>query len=391
MKKKISYIMMLVLIIVNTLYIRLDVTARENEPSLYALSAVMLDGDTGRVLYGKDEDTSRPMASTTKIMTLIIALEYGNMDDIVTVSSYASKMPDVQLGINEGEQYRLEDLIYSMMLESHNDSAVAIAEHIGGDIQGFSDMMNKKALELGLSDTYFITPNGLDASDESSYHHTTAKELALIMKYCVMDSPEKENFRKICQTKSYSFKDYDGKRTFTVNNKNAFLDMMQGVIAGKTGYTNDAGYCYVCAVTKDDKTYIIALLGCGWPNNKSYKWSDSKKLLNYGFNNYHERQIFDRNYPLEKIKVKNGIDADYVSLYVNDEISLIMTDEETVGYEICLPEFVEAPVSKGDIAGSIIININDEPYKSINVYYGDDIERVNYKYYFQKAVFDFLL
>lgn len=391
MKKRISYILMLVLIIVNTLYIRLDVTARENEPSLYALSAVMLDGDTGRVLYGKDENETRPMASTTKIMTLIIALEYGNSEDIVTVSSYASKMPDVQLGINEGEQYRLGDLIYSMMLESHNDSAVAIAEHIGGDVKGFADMMNKKALELGLSDTYFITPNGLDSSDEKGIHHTTARELGLIMKYCVMDSPAKDKFMEICQTRSYSFKDYDGKRSFTVNNKNAFLDMMSGVLAGKTGFTNDAGYCYVCAVTRDDRTYIIALLGCGWPNNKSYKWSDTKNLLNYGFSNFYERRIFDKDYPLERLKVYKGIEAEEVLLYVDDELSLIMADDENVSYEVNLPEAVTAPVYKGDIAGSVIIFINDEPFKSFNIYYGENIERINYKYYFQKAVYDFLL
>ncbi len=391
MKRNISYIMILVILFVNIFYYRLNIRANDNEPSLYSLSAAIIDGDTGRVLYGKDENEKRPMASTTKIMTLIIALEYGNMDDVVTVSSYASKMPDVQLGICEGEQYRLLDLIYSMMLESHNDSAVAIAEHIGGDVNGFADMMNKKALEIGLSDTYFITPNGLDARDEKDMHHTTAKELALIMKYCIMDSPKKDEFVEICQTRSYSFKDYEEKRSFTVNNKNAFLDMMSGVIAGKTGFTGDAGYCYVCAVTRDDRTFIVALLGCGWPNNKSYKWSDSKGLLNYGFDNFKERKVFDENYPLENIKVKNGIKKEEVALYVKDELSLIMADYETVSYEVCLPEAVEAPVYKDDIAGSIIVFINDEPYISFNIYYTDDVERINYKYYFQQAVYNFLL
>ncbi|MBQ9278903.1 MAG: D-alanyl-D-alanine carboxypeptidase [Lachnospiraceae bacterium] len=390
MKRCLVYILTIILILANVSYTHINASAKE-ELSLYSLSAVLIDGDTGRVLYGKDEDTGRAMASTTKIMTLIIALEYGNMDDIVDVSSYASKMPDVQLGINEGEQYRLEDLIYSMMLESHNDSAVAIAEHIGGDVGGFADMMNQKAAELGLSDTYFITPNGLDSSDDKGAHHTTAKELALIMKYCIKDSPKKDEFINICQTRSYSFTDYSGKRSFTVNNKNAFLDMMQGVVAGKTGFTGDAGYCYVCAVTKDDKTLIVALLGCGWPNNKTYKWQDTKKLLNYGFEKYDKRCIFDRTYPLQSAKVKNGIENDEVDLYVDDEFNILLSDDDKVSYEVSLPDVFDAPVEKGDIGGSVIVYINDEPFKSFNVYIKDDIRRVNYRYYFNRVISHFLM
>lgn len=390
MKRCIVYILTMILILTNISYTHIDASAKE-ELSLYSLSAVLIDGDTGRVLYGKDEDTGRAMASTTKIMTLIIALEYGNMDDIVDVSSYASKMPDVRLGINEGEQYRLEDLIYSMMLESHNDSAVAIAEHIGGDVGGFADMMNQKAAELGLSDTYFITPNGLDAVDEKGSHHTTAKELALIMKYCIKDSPKKDEFINICQTRSYSFTDYSGKRSFTVNNKNAFLDMMQGVVAGKTGFTGDAGYCYVCAVTKDDKTLIVALLGCGWPNNKTYKWQDTKKLLNYGFEKYDKRCIFDRTYPLQSAKVKNGIENDEVDLYVDDEFNLLLSDDDKVSYEVNLPDVFDAPVEEGDIGGSVIVFVNDEPVKSFNIYIKEDINRVNYMYYFIRVISHFLM
>ena len=391
MKKCLAYIFTLIIIVTNCANYHIDVYGSEGSLSLYALSAVLIDGDTGRVLYGKDENTCRAMASTTKIMTLIVALEYGDMNDIVDVSSYASKMPDVQLGINEGEQYRLEDLIYSMMLESHNDSAVAIAEHIGGDVAGFAGMMNQKAVELGLSDTYFITPNGLDASDEKNSHHTTAKELALIMKYCIKDSPKHEEFINICQTKSHTFTDYSGKRNFTVNNKNAFLDMMQGVVAGKTGFTSDAGYCYVCAVARDDKTYIVALLGCGWPGNKTYKWQDTKKLINYGLETFEKRYIFDRSYPLPSVKVNDGIDCDEVDFYIDDEYSMLLSDNDSISYEVSLPESFNAPLKKGDIGGSIIIYINDEPVKSFNIYIGEDVDKVNYKYYFNRVISHFLM
>lgn len=153
--------------------------------NLYALSAVLMDGDSGRVLYEKEGETPRANASTTKVLTCILALENGKGDDYVQVSSNAAAQPDVRLGIQKGEQYYLEDLLYSLMLQSHNDAAVAIAEHIGGSVEGFAAMMNQKAKEIGCTDTHFVTPNGLDAKDDGGSHHTTARDLALIMRYAI--------------------------------------------------------------------------------------------------------------------------------------------------------------------------------------------------------------
>ena len=138
-------------------------SAMADEVKLYAKSAVLMDATTGRVLYGKNENEILPMASTTKIMTCILALEYGNEEDLVTFSKNAASMPKVHLGAKQGEQFYLKDLLFSLMLESHNDSAVAIAEHIGGSVEGFAEMMNQKARDLNCNATYFITPNGLDA------------------------------------------------------------------------------------------------------------------------------------------------------------------------------------------------------------------------------------
>ena len=349
--------------------------------NLYALSAALIDGDTGRVLYEKEGNKVRPMASTTKIMTLIIALEYGNSEDIITVSSYASKMPAVKLGIREGEQYKLSDLYYSLMLESHNDVAVAIAEHIGGDVKGFSAMMNKKAMELGLTNTYFITANGLDASDEFGTHSTTAIELARLMKYCVMESPKREEFKAICQTPNYSFTDYEKNRSFDVSNKNAFLNMMDGVLAGKTGFTADAGYCYVVSVTRDDRTLIVALLGCGWPNNKSYKWKDTKTLLEYGFENYNITQITDSGTPMKNINIPNGTPLDNIDTYINDYVSILMGKNETIKLNYHIPMQILPPIRAGDIVGYIDILINDETFRTINVYASSSIEVKDYKYY----------
>ena len=277
--------------------------AADSPGSLYALSAVLMDGESGRILYEKDGETPRPNASTTKVMTCILALENGAGDDYVMVSDKAAAQPDVQLGMREGEQYYLEDLLYSLMLMSHNDTAVAIAEHIGGSTEGFAGMMNEKAKEIGCTDTYFITPNGLDAEDEKGVHHTTARDLALIMRYAIRS----ETFLKITQTREYSFTDLDEKREFSVHNTNALLTMTDGVLSGKTGFTGDAGYCYVCACEKDEKTFVVSLLGCGWPNNKGYKWKDSLKLLDYGEDNF-DYEKFWKELKFPEVPVKDGVE-----------------------------------------------------------------------------------
>ena len=152
-------------------------------PQLLAQSAVLIDGNTGRVLFGKNEDAVLPMASTTKIMTCILALENSAPDDIVKISDYAASMPDVQLNIREGETYRMEDLLYSLMLESHNDSAVAIAEYLGGSVERFADMMNQKARDIGCSNTYFVTPNGLDGTDKKTGKYLIPVFLCIIKSF----------------------------------------------------------------------------------------------------------------------------------------------------------------------------------------------------------------
>ena len=351
---------------------------KDNE--LYALSAALIDGSNGRLLYGKNQDEQRAMASTTKIMTLILALEYGNTEDIITVSSYASKMPDVQLGIKQGEQYKLDDLLYSMMLESHNDVAVAIAEHIGGDIESFINMMNKKAAELGLTNTYFLTPNGLDEEDENGKHSSTAYEMSLLMKYCVMDSPAKDRFISICQTRQHTFSDYTNSRVFTVSNKNAFLDMMDNVIAGKTGFTADAGYCYVCAIKDGDKVFIATVLGCGWPGNKGYKWKDTRKLIEYGKENYDYKKIIDFTYDPGWINVKDGIEGSESKLYIKEEVELLLSENDVVDIEYNRLEYTDAPIYMNDIINNIDIYINNELYTTINVYAAETINKMDYKY-----------
>ena len=360
------------------------------EPTnLYAQAAVLMDADSGRILFAKNGQEERAMASTTKIMTCILALERGSLDEIVTASANAAIQPEVHLGVREGQQFRLRDLLYSLMLESHNDAAVVIAEAVGGTEEGFADMMNAKAKELGCKNTYFITPNGLDDEDETGTHHTTAEDLAQIMKYCIMDSPQKSLFLEITRAPSYQFSDAGGERIYSCNNHNAFLQMMEGALSGKTGFTSEAGYCYVGALESQGRTFVVALLACGWPNNKGYKWADAKKLMAYGMEHFHY-QNFEQELNLEPVEVIGGIpdgnalsgsssvkvEARMKNTSISDEeaggvgnssgnknrikMSRLLRDDEEIRMEYSKTEQLAAPVEKGEKIGTVRLFLNDE-------------------------------
>ena len=364
---------------------------KKEELQLYAQAAVLMDADSGRVLYGKNEQDILPMASTTKIMTCILALEYGNPDDIVETSAYAASMPKVKLYVKQGERYRLGDLLYSLMLESHNDSAVVIAEAVGGSVEEFASMMNQKARDIGCFDTYFITPNGLDAvvNDTGRVHSTTAADLAKIMAYCVTDSPASEQFLEITQTISYDFTDADGKRSFHCNNHNAFLGMMDEAISGKTGFTNNAGYCYVGAVESEGRIFTVALLACGWPNNKNYKWSDMKKLTAYGMERYQYRDIYERQ-EFQDIPVRNGIDGETGTPYREAHAAVRVEDmeEQSIPYLLCEEDEVEvrvqvanvlhAPVAEHEEVGTVCYYLNGTLVRQYPVITVEPVEERTY-------------
>ncbi len=348
----------------------------EHKPKLRALSALLLDAKNNRVLYEKNGYDKMPMASTTKIMTCIVALENSNPGDVVKVSAYAAKMPDVQLNITAGEQYYMGDLVYSLMLESHNDVAVAIAEHVGGSVEGFAKMMNEKAKELGCEHTNFVTPNGLDAPE----HYTTARDLAVIASYAIKN----EEFIKITNTATHSFKEIKKGRSHTVSNKNRFLTMMEGAIGVKTGFTGGAGYCFVGAIKKTDRTLISVVLGCGWPPRKSLKWSDTMALMNYGITYYQERQIFE-DVKLKPLRVEKGR-INYEPLSLKGDLSLLMREDEKVKIKYELPEYLKAPVKEKSIVGYANYYINDILYARVPICAVKDIQKTDLPYCFRRLM-----
>lgn len=371
--------------------------SEEAEPGkLYALSAVLMDADSGRVLYEKEGETARPNASTTKVLTCILAIENAPGDDYVMVSANAASQPEVKLNMHEGEQYYLEDLLYSLMLKSHNDTAVAIAEHIGGSVEGFAKMMNEKAAAIGCTDTHFVTPNGLDAADSGGEHHTTARDMALIMRYAIRN----KTFLRITQTREYSFSDLSGKRQFSIQNTNALMDMTDGVLSGKTGFTGNAGYCYVCACEKGDKTFIVSLLGCGWPNHKTYKWKDTMSLLQYGEENFHY-QTFWEEPVLKKIQVIDGVLENLfpgTPVYVNGtyfvseeekQQKILLKNGESVTKKLRLKRNLTAPVAKGQKIGEVAFCLGKEKIFSFPVVAEKKVEKISYLWCADRVFHDF--
>ena len=369
-----------------------NLSETELTQSLYAHSAVLMDADSGRVLIGKEEHVMRPMASTTKILTCILALERGNAEDIVVASSNAASQPKVHLGMIEGESFYLKDLLYSLMLESHNDSAVAIAEYLAGSVPEFARMMNEKAEEIGCSEAHFVTPNGLDGEDEGGIHSISAADLAKIMSYCILHSPKAAEFLEITQTSSYQFTDTNGKGSYSCNNHNTFLQMMDGAVSGKTGFTGDAGYCYVGALQRDGRTFVVALLACGWPNNKNYKWSDTRKLMEYGLAHYTYQDVWEEpvfsEIPVQEGKAQESVFAEPAVIPEIEEnpntLEILMGDTDQVTMKTKVADILTAPVKQGDLVGRITYYLNGEEWKSYPVVAANSVEAKTFSWTWKK-------
>ncbi len=250
------------------------VYANSDYPSIFAKSAIVIDQETGRVLYEKNSHEKLPMASTTKIMTLLVALEKGNLKDIVTVSKRAASVGGSSIWLSPGEKIDMESLLYGLMLNSGNDAATAIAEHIGGSVENFAKIMNEKAKEIGAYDTHFVTPSGLDIGIDD--HYTTAYDLALITRYAF----RYPKFAEIVSTKEKTIP-WEGKEWDRyLRNKNKLLWIYEGADGVKTGFTNKAGRCLVSSATREGRRFIAVVL------NSPPMWEDSIKILDYAFSKY---------------------------------------------------------------------------------------------------------
>ena len=400
MKFKYSFLFILVFcfLMTNIVYAnnedteKVDITNIENEiiqassdltkePNLNSRSAIVIDRNTKTILYGKKENEKRKMASTTKIMTSIVIIENCNLSDIVEVSKKSAGTGGSRLGLKVGDKITVHDLLYGLMLCSGNDAAVALAEHAGGSIEGFSSLMNKKAKELNLSNTNFVTPHGLDNDN----HYTTAYELALLTDYALKN----KTFSSIVGTKNYTITINGSPKN--ISNTNELLGNLNGVYGVKTGFTNGANRCLVTACKRNGIDIICVVLGA---DTKKFRTQDSIKLIEYTYNNYETVNIKNIiNSEFEKWK-SNNISSFNIIKGVSNNINVKLSDLKNeiipvkkqnikdINIDINCNYTYMAPLHVNDILGNLIVNIDDKEVIKLDILNTLDIERKN--------IFDYL-
>lgn len=337
-----------------------------NEPSINARSAIVMDFETGAVLYQKNAFRKRPMASTTKIMTAIIALENCDLNEDVVISQKAANMGGSSMGIRAGSVVKMNDLLHGMLICSGNDAAVAIAEHIGGSIEGFSELMNKKALEIGAFSTSFSNPHGLDEDD----HYTTAYDLAKITRYA-LKIPE---FNDIVKKKEFFF---EGR---TLKSTNEMLSLYAGADGVKTGYTGLAGRCLVTSATRNGMRLISVVLFC---DTKNLRTSSSTKILDYSFAEYDRVNLLDKGTLMGTIKVNRSRTAQEINLTVAEDLTAVLkhNQKDMLFTRVSIPKQVTAPVKKGSIMGTVSIYHGDRIIAETSLIALDSAEKKELKDY----------
>ena len=307
-------------------------------------AGVLYEPESGRILFGKNENARLPMASTTKIMTALVAAERASIDELVGIDARAVGVEGSSAYLKEGEVLTLEELLYALLLQSANDAAVAIACHIGGSIEGFAEMMNGKAAELGLVDTHFENPHGLDADG----HYTTAKELATV----AAEAMKNQLLREIFATRKRSFT--NGERSRTYVNHNKLLQLYDGAVGVKTGYTRRCGRCLVGAAERDGLTLLSVTLDA--PDD----WRDHARMLDFGFASLERLWLVNVGDKEYDVAVMDG-DGEHVTVRNTTSLSRIVDrGEHEVKEYVKLPRFVTAPVSEGDPLGCVIYTVDGE-------------------------------
>ena len=330
------------------LFLSLSVSAVSAE------KAILLDAATGRVLYEKNADQQSLIASTTKIMTALVVCEQCNVLDRVRIPKEAVGIEGSSLYLQEGEVLTVQELLYGLMLHSGNDAAVALAIYCGGTVEGFAQLMNDEAARIGLADTHFVNPHGLDAPN----HHSTARDLATLAAYA-MENPV---FRQTVSTRTVTI----GQRS--LRNHNKLLWQVEGADGVKTGYTKAAGRILVSSATRDGRRLVAVTI------NAPDDWADHAQLLNNGFSEFEIQQILTAGDCLGTVEIIGGDDS-HAQLLAAEDFSYPLAAGEKVTYAHTGTGFVYAPVVEGAEAGDIWVLVDGKAVKKIPVRYGATIER----------------
>lgn len=341
---------------------------------------IVYDRISKSMIIGKNEDVKSAMASTTKIMTTIVILEKADLNEKVTVSAKAGGTGGSRLGLKRGDKASVRDLLYGLMLRSGNDAAVALAEHVGGSVKGFAELMNEKAIELGLTNTHFVTPHGLDDAN----HYTTALELAKLTDYAM----DNETFAKIVGTKSTTI--YINNQSRQINNTNELLGVLNGVVGVKTGFTNNAGRCLVTETKRNNMDIITIVLGA---DTKKDRTKDSVNLIEYTFSRYKmynlEEQIIKefnkwKNINEKRILIIKGKTSNpKLALGAIEKATIPICDNDKIEYSINALTEVEAPVEQWNVMGTLTVKLNGEILENIDIVNVNEVQKRDWKDYFK--------
>lgn len=329
-------------------------------PLIGARAAILIDGDTGQILYGVNPHEQRAPASTTKVMSSLVALTHGKLTDLVTVSERASGIEGSSIYLEKGEKLSLEQLLYGVLLESGNDATAAVAEHIGGSVPGFVKLMNEKAMELGLKDTHFSNPHGLPAKD----HYTSAYDLAMITKEALSNP----TFAMISGTRTKNIPGNGKIKVRTLFNHNKLLNYFPGATGGKTGYTSQAGRCFVGSARRNGRFVIEVIL------DSPTMWKDAEALLNYGLDEFNSYPVAAGGSVFGTVRVTKG-NARAVKGVVNAPlfVSVPKGIEPQVTTQVDLSRSVEAPVKAGQVVGHCTILNGNVPMAVVPLRAAEDV------------------
>lgn len=354
----------------------------KDEPTLNSRIAVAYDRKSGEVIWGKDENKRTAMASTTKIMTAIVTLENCDLTQTVTISKKSAGTGGSRLGLKVDDKITMNDLLYGLMLKSGNDAAVAIAETVGGSVEGFAELMNEKAKELKLENTHYVTPHGLDDPE----HYTTAVELAKLADYALQN----ETFAKIVNTKNYTVTINGYPKS--ISNTNELLGYLEGVNGVKTGFTNNAGRCLVTSVNRNGFEIITVILQA---DTKKFRTADSIKLIEYIYKNYEPvniKEIVDEQFKrwcsintsrIQINKCKNNNLELYIDNLDNDVIPIKKTDKDKIQIEVNNLFYFEAPLQQNTIIGTIKVNLDGKTVDVIEIKNKNTIQKKDILDYFK--------
>lgn len=354
----------------------------KDEPTLNSRIAVAYDRKSGEVIWGKDEHKRTAMASTTKIMTAIVTLENCDLTQTVTISKKSAGTGGSRLGLKVDDKITMNDLLYGLMLKSGNDAAVAIAETVGGSVEGFAELMNEKAKELKLENTHYVTPHGLDDPE----HYTTAVELAKLADYALQN----ETFAKIVNTKNYTVTINGYPKS--ISNTNELLGYLEGVNGVKTGFTNNAGRCLVTSVNRNGFEIITVILQA---DTKKFRTADSIKLIEYIYKNYEPvniKEIVNEQFirwcsintsRIQINKCKNNNLELYIDNLDNDVIPIKKTDKDKIQIEVNNIFYFEAPLQQNTIIGTIKLNLDGKTVDVIEIKNKNTIQKKDILDYFK--------